>query len=445
MDDMTRPILIVVLLLATVASGADDYPQWLGPQRDNVYREGGVVEAFPPEGLKTLWRAPVGGGYSQVAVAGDRVVVTDRVKGAAPGPGRGAPRPGVERVLCLDDATGKELWRVEYDCPYTVDYGAGPRTTPTVDGDRVYTLGAEGHLYCIEIKTGQTRWSKKMEGKPTTWGYAGSPLIEGDLLIVLSSGRPLLTAMNKLTGEVVWTALEAKDPGYAPPTPMVLAGRRQIVQYHPFGVAGVDPKDGAVLWQLEYGPEQNGVAIVTPVQLSPDSFLLCSAWNGMAAVRVTADQKASFAWRVVNKGRAVSTIHSIHSQVVPHEGHLYGVHSTGALVCVDAATGRAVWSDTIPLVGPGAEKVQWGTGFLTPWRPDADKPARRFFLASDGGDLILCDLSPAGYKEVSRARVLDPTNRDAGRPTLWCHPAYAHRSVYWRNDRELVRVSLEAR
>jgi hypothetical protein len=116
------------------------------------------------------------------------------------------------------------------------------------------------------------------------------------------------------------------------------------------------------------------------------------------------------------------------------------VNNTGALVCVSTKDGRAVWTDNKPLVGD-AEKIQWGTGFLTPWQPEADKPAKHFFLATDGGDLILCDLSPKGYTELSRAHLLDPTNR-AGRPVLWCHPAYAHGSVYWRNDKEVVRVQL---
>jgi outer membrane protein assembly factor BamB len=447
---------LLILILASVApvALADDYPQWLGPQRDNVYREAGIVESFPAEGLKVTWRAPVGGGYAQVAVSdAGRVIVTDRVAAKGGGrpadPNRPAVLPGVERILCLDDTTGRELWRVEYDCPYSVSYAAGPRTTPAIDGNRVFTLGAEGDVHCLDLQTGKVVWKKRLGGKTPIWGFAASPLVEGDRLILLSSGRPLLTALDKRTGDVLWGALEADDPGYAPPTPMTLAGRRQIVQYHPKGVAGIDPTDGRVLWELPYGPEQNGVTIVTPVQLSSDTFALASAWNGMAAIRVSGPaggggggDRAEILWRAKSKGRAVSALHPIHSQIVPHDGRVYGVDGSGALACVDPADGHVVWKDTKPLVGDHGDRIQWGTGFLTAWQPDADRPARHFFLATDGGDLILCDLSAQGYRELSRTHVLDPTNRDPGRPALWCHPTYAHQSVYWRNDNEVIRASL---
>jgi outer membrane protein assembly factor BamB len=434
---------VVGLAFLAVGSAArgDEYPQWLGPQRDNVYREGGIVEAFPAGGLKAVWRAPVAGGYSQVAVAGGRAFVTDRVA-AGPAARKGGPQPGVERVWCLDDATGKEVWHVEYECGYSIAYNAGPRATPTVDGERVYTLGAEGDLYCIDIKSGQVAWKKRVGGRAAMWGSAAAPLVEGDRVIVLSSGRPLLTAFDKVSGEVAWTALEVESPGYAPPTPMTLGGRRQIVQFHPAGIAGIDPKDGKVLWELARGPEQNGVTIVTPIALGPDTFAVASAYGGMGAVRVAAGgERAEFIWQTKNKGRSFLSIHPIHSQLVLHDGHVYGVDGEGGLICVDAADGKVVWRDTKPLVGEG-EKIQWGTGFLTTLQPADGKGAKRFFMATDGGDLILCDLSPKGYREISRTHLLDPTNRDAGRPVLWCHPTYAHQSVYWRNDKEVVRMSL---
>jgi outer membrane protein assembly factor BamB len=198
-----------------------------------------------------------------------------------------------------------------------------------------------------------------MPGAPATWGYAASPLIDGERLVVLSSGRPLLTALNKASGEVAWTSLEAADPGYVPPTMMTLGGRRQVVQYYPTGVAGVDPSDGRVLWQLAYGPERNGVTIVTPVQLDPETFLLTSNWTGMAAVRVApGGESARVLWHVAGKGRAISTLQALHSQMVLHDGHVYGVHHTGALVCVDPRDGRAVWSDPRPLVGEDGDRVQ---------------------------------------------------------------------------------------
>jgi outer membrane protein assembly factor BamB len=442
---MLKPLapLALVFALTTVA---DEYPQWLGPRRDNVYREKSVLESFPPAGLKTLWRAPVAGGYSQVAIAPGKVIVTDHrlEEGAAPpkDPFDRNALPGTERVLCLDDDNGHVLWKVEYDCPYSISYAAGPRTTPAIDGDRVYTLGAQGHLYCIDINSGKPAWNKKLPGKPTIWGFAGSPLVEGDLLIILSAGNPLLTAFHKSTGEVAWTAGQAKDPGYVPPTPMTLNSQRQIIQYYPEGLLAVDPIDGKVLWQLAYGPEENGVTIVTPLQVAPDTFVLTSQYNGMAAVQISPDNQPKLLWHQKQKGRTISTLQSLHSQMVFHDGHVLGVHNTGQLLCVDPKDGHVVWSDPKPLLGD-TDPIRWTAAFLTPWKPDPDQPPKHFFLATEKGDLILCDLSVKdGYKEISRTHLLDPTNVDAQRPVLWCHPAYAHQSIYWRNDRELIRASL---
>src|SRR5215510_3510505 len=144
---------------------ADDWPQWLGPRRDGVWRETGILEKFPEKGPKVRWSTPIGGGYAGPAVAGNRVYVTDRmlspgVKNPTSGFGRGNV-PGTERILCLDDANGQIIWKHEYDCLYRgVSYPAGPRTTPVVHGGKVYTLGAMGDLYCLNADTGVVIWEK---------------------------------------------------------------------------------------------------------------------------------------------------------------------------------------------------------------------------------------------------------------------------------------------
>ncbi len=154
----TAPLL-ALLILAASAHG-DDWPQWLGPQRDAIWRESGVLEKFPAGGPKVRWRAPVKAGYAGPAVAEGRVYLTDRVLA----PGTETPKesfvrpkgiPGTERVLCFDEKDGKLLWTHEYDCPYTVSYPLGPRCTPLVAGGKVYTLGTEGHLFCLDAATGK--------------------------------------------------------------------------------------------------------------------------------------------------------------------------------------------------------------------------------------------------------------------------------------------------
>lgn len=159
---LTTALLLVV---GALPAAADDWPQWLGPKRDGVWRETGLIDRFPEGGPKVLWRTPVGGGYSGPAVAGGKVYLLDRqLAQGARNPGDPFPRTrnlkGTERVLCLDAATGKERWKHEYDCAYNISYPVGPRCTPTVAGDKVYALGAMGDLYCLNADTGKVIWSK---------------------------------------------------------------------------------------------------------------------------------------------------------------------------------------------------------------------------------------------------------------------------------------------
>ena len=152
-----------VLTTFSFAALADDWPQWHGPQRDGVWRESGILEKFPPGGPKVLWRTPVNRGYAGPSVVADRVYLMDRkaldTREARAQAARSGNKPGNERLLCLDATTGKILWEQSYDCPYTMAYSAGPRVTPIVDGDRVYTFGGEGNLICRATKDGAEKWS----------------------------------------------------------------------------------------------------------------------------------------------------------------------------------------------------------------------------------------------------------------------------------------------
>src|SRR5688572_14919602 len=185
---MTKRVLAGLffpLLLQPVRG--DDWPQWLGPQRDAVWRETRIVEKFPDGGPPVRWRREIGGGYAGPAVANGRVYVTDRrlAKGTnnPADPFARGIIPGTERVLCLDETDGKILWQHEYDCPYTIAYPAGPRATPVVDAGKVFTLGAEGNLFCLDAAKGEVIWSRDLKKdfgvKAPMWGFAGHPLLDG--------------------------------------------------------------------------------------------------------------------------------------------------------------------------------------------------------------------------------------------------------------------------
>jgi len=187
---------LALIGLSPSSATADNWPQWLGPQRDSVWREQGIVRTFPAEGLKILWRTPVALGYAGPAVAEGRVYIADyarRAGDSVSGPTARDKLEGSERVLCLDAATGKIIWKHEYDCPYFISYPDGPRCTPTVDGDRVYALGAEGNLLCLAVADGRVVWSRDLKkeytGEAPFWGFSGHPLVDGELLHCLVGGK----------------------------------------------------------------------------------------------------------------------------------------------------------------------------------------------------------------------------------------------------------------
>ncbi len=436
-----RFVLLALALTSTVLR-ADDWPQWLGPQRDAVWRESGIIEEFPTSGPVVRWRAPLRAGYSGPAVAEGRVYVMDRQQGEGGSkPGNAFERgriPGTERVVCLDEASGKLLWTHEYDCPYTVSYAAGPRATPLVSGGKVYTLGAEGNLFCLDAVTGKEIWArdfKKEFGVQTpTWGFAGHPLIDGNKLICLAGGEgSVAVAFDKETGKELWRALSAQEPGYAPPVIYEAGGKRQLIVWHPEALNALDPETGALVWS-ERVKARSGLSVAMPRKMG-DLLFVTSFYNGSMMMRLDPAKPAATKLWASKKASEKETdaLHSIIATPFLEDGFIYGVCSYGQLRCLKAETGERVW-ETLAATTNG-KPVRWATAFLV-------KNGARFFLFNEKGDLIIAKLTPGGYEEISRAHLLDPTNSDPGRPVVWSHPAFANRSVYARNDKELVCVSL---
>ena len=254
---------------------ADDWPQWLGPRRDSVWRETGIVEKFPTDGPPVLWHAKVGGGYAGPCVAQGRVYVTDRqLASGASNPADPFDRSvvrGVERVLCLNEADGELLWKHEYECPYTVSYPAGPRVMPQVSQGKVYTLGAEGNLLCLDASGGKPLWShdfrKDFGIKAPMWGFAGHPLLDGNRLICLVGGEgSTVVAFDKDTGKELWRALSAEEPGYSSPIIYEAGGKRQLILWHPEAANSLNPETGEVYWSVPF-KSRAGMTLATPRKL----------------------------------------------------------------------------------------------------------------------------------------------------------------------------------
>ena len=442
------PCLVVLLSVLTTSVRADDWPQWFGPQRDGVWREQGTIEKFPQGGPKPLWRAPVGAGYSAPAVARGRVYLTDRqLRQGAQNPRNPFERrkiPGVERVLCLSAKDGSVLWRDEYECAYTVSYAAGPRATPLVADGKVYTVGAEGDVRAYDAQSGKLAWKATLgpgDGTATPiWGFSSSPLVEGNLLICLGDAENVVVAFDRNTGNVVWKALKAREPGYCPPVVYEHAGKRQLIVWHPQALVSLDPQTGKENWSQPFEAE-NGLSIAMPQKVGERLFV-SSNYEGSKMFKLGPDGKPAPLWKRGGKGRGEEhrTLYALMCTPFLRGDHVYGVSRDGGLQCLNAGDGTIVWQDYQATTG---QPINWGNGFLIA-HGDPKGDVQRFFIFNEKGDLVIADLSPKGYREVSRAHLIDPVNTDAQRPTVWSYPAFAGQCVFVRNDQELLCYSLAA-
>ncbi|QDS91913.1 outer membrane biogenesis protein BamB [Roseimaritima multifibrata] len=416
---------------------ADDWPQWMGTHRDNVWRENNIVESFPDDGPSVVWRIPVAGGYAGPAVANGRVYVTDYVtaEDVQTDNFNRETYSGTERVLCLDERDGRLIWKHEYPVTYGISYPAGPRCTPTVDGNNVYTLGAEGDLYCFDAATGEVLWNRSLptdyDAKTPLWGYAAHPLIDGPRLITLAGGKGShVVALDKQTGKEIWRHGTTREPGYSPPTIIQAGGKRQLILLHPEAMESVVPESGQPYWSVPYTAD-NGSIIMSPVQsgdllygggFSRRNLLVRLSKDGLAAETVWQDER--------NKG-----LSPVNVQPFAEDGILYGADQDGTFYGVQIETGERLWKSTAPL--DGKRPLRTGTAIMV-------RNQGRVWMFNERGELVIAKMTPAGYEEIDRAKVIEPSNTAAGRSVVWTAPAWANQSVFIRNDKECIRVDLSA-
>lgn len=439
---------VIVLVLSFTVFG-DDWPQWMGPQRDGLWRETGIVRKFPEGGPKVRWRARIHAGYVGPAVAGGALFLLDRQAGTMPErkPGdRSQPKiPGHERVFCLDAASGRLRWEHTYDCPYAIDYPAGPRATPVVSGGRVFTLGAMGDLRCFQADDGELVWARQLPAEfhtePPVWGYAAHPLLDGDRLICLVGGtNSAVVAFHKDTGQELWRALTAQEIGYAPPVIHTVGGVRQLVVWHPDAISGLVPETGRVLWTHRYPvegkPQRPEVTIALP-RFDGDRVFLTSFYQGALLLQMPSGAgEAQVVWNRRSKRQSEKEdgLHTVMSTPVIRDGFLYGLCAFGELRCLDLRTGDRRW-ESLELFG--GEGGFFANAFLV---PNED----RCFIWNDHGELLIGKLSPERFELIDRAKLLEPVENTRGRDVLWCHPAFANRCAYLHNGQELLCVSLAA-
>jgi len=414
---MTRLFAALVLFLIAFPCQADDWPQWGGPQGDIVWRETGIIDRLPTDGLlPRVWSTPVGEGYSGPAVADGHVYLTDRLH-----------EERTERVLCFDVKTGAEVWQKVYPARYTVSYPAGPRATPVVDDGRVFTIGAVGHMFCLDAKTGDEIWKTEFQKDfgtvMPTWGMAAAPLVDGQKLITLVGGNDgaLVVAFDKATGKEIWRSLEDPTVGYAPPVIYEFGGRRQLIIWHPTAISSLDPATGDVIWEIPW-QIRSGLAIPMPRKIG-DHLFLTAFYNGPMMLKVGNDE-AEIVWKgESNSEKNTDGLHSIMPTPWINADNIFGVCSYGQLRGLETKTGKRLW-ETLDATGSG----RWWNAFIIPHED-------RFFLHNEQGDLIIANLTADGYEEISRAKLVEPTRKVQRRMTIWSHPAFAMKSVFARNDK----------
>jgi outer membrane protein assembly factor BamB len=386
-------------LAAAPAGRAGHWPQWRGPNRDGLSAETGLLTTWPAEGPRLVWKARSGEGYSGLAVDAQRVytLVQDGDQ---------------EAVVCWAADSGKENWRFRYPCKYVNDYGSGPRSTPTVDGEYVYTVGATGILHCLKTATGEKVWRRDLleefQAENLEWGVSFSPLVDGNLLLTNPGGPNgnSLVALDKLTGQLVWKGQD-DQAGYSSPIAVTAAGSRQIIFFTETGLVSVAPKDGSVSWRYPWQTDY-GCNIATPIGVGDYLFLSSGYDKGCALVKILDDGNGRLqAKRVYENNQMCNHF----STSVYYQEHLYGFNES-TLTCMEFRTGKVVWREK---------------GFRKGSLLIADG---HLIILGETGQLALAEATPAAYREKASFRV--------SRNKCWTMPALADGRLYVRDEEHIL-------
>ncbi|HEV3203174.1 MAG TPA: PQQ-binding-like beta-propeller repeat protein [Gemmataceae bacterium] len=409
---LRQPALVFLFSVGISTLGAlgADWPQWRGPDRNDVSQEAGLLKTWPAGGPKLLWTCSEAGlGFSGPAIVGNRLFTM-------------GAKEDKEYVCALDVETGKKTWSTEVGNLLTDGRGDGPRGTPTVDGDVLYTIGGQGNLASIEIATGKKRWSKSLTkdlgGKTPTWGFAESPLVDGDRVVCSPGGsQGTLAALDKKSGKTLWQSKEVNDPaGYSSIIVAEVGGIKQYVQMTMKGVVGVAPEDGKVLWHYLQNSYRTAV-IPTPIFHNNHVYATAGYGAGCDLLKLTPEgQKIK-----VEKVYANTNMVNHHGGVVLVGDHLYGYSDGKGWVCQEFKTGKNDWE----------EKGKLSKGCLT----YAD--GNLYCYSERDGTVVLAEATPKGWKENGRFKIPKETELNRKRGQIWTHPVVANGRLYLR-DQDLI-------
>ncbi len=369
-----KKIILGALLMALPATAAD-WPQYRGVNHDGASPEK-IAKSWPTEGPKSVWKVPMGEGFSAVSVVGDRAYCF-------------ASRDEQETVIAMESGTGKELWATPLDKKiHDGQGGNGPRSTPAIDGDMVYVLGTYGKLAALNAADGKTVWQHSINdefgGKTIQWGYAASPVIEGDLVLMCGGGQDQsLLAFNKKTGALAWKG-QSDGMTHATPTPVTMFGTRQVIFRTDQGLVSVVPTSGEVLWRYTFPHRVSSAS--SPI-VGGDMVYISSAYgmgSGVAKIGKDGDK-----WTVSELWTS-KDLQNHWTTPVYKDGYLYGLYKNGdGLRCIEMATGKEVWTK-------GGFAWQGATTLV-----DGD-----VLVQNDRGEIVLVKATPEKYEELARAQPL---------------------------------------
>ena len=400
----SSPLLLATLAL-TLSAQALDWPQWRGPNRDDVSKETGLLKQWPEGGPKQVWMFKnAGQGYAGFSIAAGKLFTM-------------GTRDGSEVLIALDAAKGEELWSAKIGSILGNGWGDGPRGTPTVDGKLVYALGGQGTLICANVADGKIVWQRTMQelgGKTPGWGYTESVLVDGAQVVCTPGGdQGALAAFDKMTGATLWQSKDFTEGAqYSSIIPADINGTRQYVQLVMQTLVGVSAKDGALLWRSPFAGRT--AVIPTPIVRGSEVYATAGYGTGSKLVKIGAGNEATDVW--MNK-----TMINHHGGVILVGEHLYGFSDKGGWVCQDWKTGEEKWVEKGKL-GKGA--IAYADGML-------------YLLEEKSGTVVLIEASPNGWSEKSRFTLSPQTSIRNPRGAVWTHPVVANGKLYLR-DQDLV-------
>ena len=426
--------LVWVFQIFAFQASADDWPQWRGPNRDGIWNEDGIVSTLPVE-PKVKWRVEIGAGYTGPTVADGRIYVMDRK----------TDPDSVERVLCFDAQTGEQIWKYEYSCDYKIGYTAGPRASVTVENGLAFSYGAMGQLICFDAATGNLKWEADLNkrysilsrdrqtNRMPIWGMTCSPLIyDGKVILQVGAKDASIVAFDVKTGKEVWKASDDRGH-YSSPVLTKQGDQDVLVCWTGDSVSGLSPGDGEIFWSIPWKPRNMPIGCASPV--IKDNMVFCTSfYDGSMLIKLNPDEpKAEKLWhRIGTNERQTDALHSMISTPIWLDNHIYGVDAYGQFRCLEAATGDRVWEDSTAV-----PKARWSTIHFV-------KNGEDVWMFNERGELMIARLTPDGFEEKSRAKIIDPTTvqlRQRG-GVCWSHPAFAMKSVFVRNDKELICIDL---